>query len=181
MPKMPVGTGGHVTPQPTQTCSRSSQGANHLPSNEELARLNQDLMSSMAQAHEYLEKLGYAPTDAWGEKATLSHTLLLLALSALANILQKGFQAVATILEQDATVQMANTVITNVMTRLDPVLALMDDAADRMQEASMETRMAVDRLYRMCEETRDELQRAMDGMKEEVQRQQRGSRRFPAS
>jgi len=163
MSKTPIDTGSHVMLQPTQTHTRSSQDADQLLSCEELVKLNQDLMSSTTQACEYLEKLGYVPTKVQGEKGTLSHTLLLLAHSTLANVLQKGVQAVATILEWDMTAKMANAVITNVMTKLDPVLALIDDAADSTQEANVETRTAVDRLYRTCEETTGELQREMIG------------------
>ena len=48
--------------------------------------------------------------------------------------------------------------------------ALINDAADRAQEASVETRIMTYRLYRTCEESRDELQRVTDGAKEDMQR-----------
>jgi len=86
-------------PQPAQARTRSSQGVARMPSREELVKLNQDLMSSAAQAREYLEKLGYALVDVQGEKTTLSHMLLLLAHSTSTNVLQKGIRVVATLLE----------------------------------------------------------------------------------
>src|SRR5882672_9714267 len=102
--------------------------------------MNQESLMTAAQAREYLEKQGYAPTGMQGEKAMLSHTLLLLAHCAPPNILPKGIRVVAAILEREVTVQRADVVITNVMTRLDPILTLMDGVADSAQEASAETR-----------------------------------------
>ena len=63
---------------------------------------------------------------------------------------------------------MADAVVTNVMNRLDPIIMIMDNVAERMWEASLETRTGVDRLYRTCEEMRDELKRVMEGEREEI-------------
>ena len=89
-------------------------------------------------------------------------------------MLPKAIRAVATILEWEAVLRTADAVVANVMCRLELVITIMNDVAERTQEASLETRTGTDRLYRTCEEMRDELQRAMEGEREEMQRAAEG-------
>jgi len=95
--------------------------------------------------------------------------LLLMAHCTLLSILPKLIRAVATILEHKKAGCTTDTIITAVMCKLDPILNLMDYAANMAQEAVINTRVAGDRLYRMGE-TRDNLQRFLEVIKEDIQR-----------
>ena len=92
-------------------------------------KILKESMETAEQARDYLDKQGYALKDVQGDRAMLSHTLLLLTHHALSKILPKGIRAVATILEQETIVKMAVAVITNVMAQLNPIFELMDNAA----------------------------------------------------
>ena len=89
---MPVVAVNPSGPTPTQPRTRSSQSLSHehIPTRDELAKINQDVLANAKQAREYLEKQGYAPADAQGNRASLSYTLLLLAHYASPSILPKG-------------------------------------------------------------------------------------------
>jgi len=65
MPTIAVDPGG---PTATQPRMRSSQSLTHehVPTHEELAKLNQDVLASTTQAREFLKKQGYAPADVQG-------------------------------------------------------------------------------------------------------------------
>jgi len=56
------------------------------------------------------------------------------------------------------------------MQKLDPVLDLVDQAADTAREAVTDTRKATDHLYRTGEETRYELQKGMETVREDLQK-----------
>jgi len=51
-----------------QPRTRSSQSLSHkhIPTQEELTKINQDILANTKQAREYLEKQGYAPADMQG-------------------------------------------------------------------------------------------------------------------
>src|SRR5882724_10179927 len=117
MPRTPVGVGGPTTSQlqSTQIQTRSSQATGHLPTHEELIEKNQDSMALMVQAQEFLEKQGYAHPDVQGEKASLSHTLLLLDHCTLLSTLPKAIRAVATILEDEEARHTVDTIIAAIM------------------------------------------------------------------
>ena len=51
-----------------------------------------------------------------------------------------------------------------------PVLKSLDKAANQAQDVASDTRTAVDRMYRMGEETRDELQKGVEVANEDIQR-----------
>jgi len=65
MPMVVVDPSGSTTMQPR---IRSSQSLTHehIPTQEELAKINQDVLTKSKQAWEYLEKQGYAPVDMQG-------------------------------------------------------------------------------------------------------------------
>jgi len=67
-----------------------------MTSCEEFIRMTQDALTSVAQAHNYLEKQGYALADTNGSRVSLSYTLLLTH-CAPPNILPRGIRAVATL------------------------------------------------------------------------------------
>ena len=73
-----------------------------------------------------------------GGKASLSDTLLLLAHCALPSILPKAIRAVTTILEHEEMGHTADTIVAVVMHKLDPILNLMDHAANKAQKACQE-------------------------------------------
>jgi len=123
---------------------RSNQGSEQLPPHKELDKIHKDLMLSLDQAREYLEKQGYAPPNVQGEKAPLSYVFLLLVHYVPPNILAKAIRAVAVILENEETNHTANTVVVTVMKKLDPALDLMDHAADAALEAANTIRTVAD-------------------------------------
>jgi len=127
-------------------------------------------MASAMQAQEYLEKQGYTLPDMQGGKAALSYTLWGLAHCMPSAILPKSLRAVAIILEHKEASNVANTIVAAVMHKLDPLLDLMDHAANVMQVAVKDTRMVVDWLYRTGEEMRDELQKGIELVKEDLQK-----------
>ena len=114
MPTIAVNPGG---PTAMQLRTRSSQSLTHehIPTHEELAKLNQDVLASTKQAREFLKKQVYAPADVQGNQASLSYTLLLLAHCAPSSILPRGIQAIVTLLEQEVATQNAETVALAVM------------------------------------------------------------------
>jgi len=65
MPMVAVNPSGPTTIQPRM---RSSQSLSHkhIPMQEELAKINQDVLTNTKQAWEYLEKHGYPPADVQG-------------------------------------------------------------------------------------------------------------------
>ena len=130
--------------QLTQICTRANQGSEQLPPHKELDKIHKDLMLSLDQAREYLEKQCYVPPNMQGEKALLSYILLFLVHYALPNILAKAIRAVAVILENEETNHTANTVVVTVMKKLDPALDLMDHAADAALEAANTIRTVAD-------------------------------------
>jgi len=68
---------------------------------EELLKMNKDLLMSVIQAQEYLEKQRYVPPDMQGCKAMLSYTLLLLVHCTPPNIFPKAIRAVVMLLEHE--------------------------------------------------------------------------------
>src|SRR5467141_1989697 len=84
--------------------------------------------------------------------------------------LPKAMRVVAAILEHKEVSRAADRIVAAVMWKLNPVLDLMDQAADTAQEAVTDTRKAADRLYRTGEETRDELQKGMETAREDLQK-----------
>jgi len=123
-----------------------------------------------AQAREYLEKEGYAPLDMWGSKAKLSYTLLLLLHAVPLSILPKGIRAVATLLECEEKAHTTDIITATILRKIDPALESLEKVADQAQGAASDTRMAVDRMYRRGEETRDELQKGVEAANEDIQR-----------
>jgi len=81
MPTVAVNPSGPTIMQPRMRLSQS-QTHKHAPTWEELAKINQDILSNAKQAQEFLKRQGYTPADAQGNWALLSYTLLLLAHSA---------------------------------------------------------------------------------------------------
>jgi len=129
MPKVPPEPGSHDTLQQSHGQTRANQAAKQLLTSEELMKILKESMETAEHARDYLNKQGYTLKDVQGDRATLSHTLLLLAHHTPSNILLKGVRAVATILEQETIVKMADMVIANVMAQLNPIFELMDNAA----------------------------------------------------
>jgi len=126
-------------------------------------------MSSAEQAQDYLEKQGYAPPDAHSGKAALSYTLQLLAHCAPSTILPKALRVITILLEHESSANTADMIAATILCKLDPMLQFMDHAADTMQ-AVENTRKAADHLYRTGEETRDELQKCLEVMKDNLLR-----------
>ena len=62
-----------------------------------MAKINQDIMAMVKLAQEFLEGEGYMPEDAQGNKASLTHSLLLLTHCTLASVLYKGIWAITMI------------------------------------------------------------------------------------
>ena len=69
----------------------------------------------VAQAQDYLEKLGYAPLDTQGNKVALGYMLHLLAHCMTSAILPKAVRAVATILENEGAINTADMIVVMVM------------------------------------------------------------------
>jgi len=166
MPTVAVDPGGPPTTQP-RTRSSQSLAHEHVPTREELAKINQDVLANAKQAREYLEKQGYAPADAQGNQATLSYSLLLLAHCAPPSVLPKGIQAIAALLEQEAVAQNAELIAQAVMRQIGLLLDLTEHAAETINIATKQTRQATDRLYNTCEEARDEINKAMENSSHE--------------
>jgi len=150
-----------LQPQLSQIYTRANQVPNHVLTHKELLKMCKDSLTMAAQAQEYLEKQGYVPPDAKGGKDMLSYILLLLLHATPPNVLPNGIRGVTTLLEHEEVIQIANMIVVTVMQKLDPVLELMDHAAEMVQEADSNTRKVEDQLYRMGEEMRDELQKGM--------------------
>jgi len=89
MPTVAVDPGGPPMMQPRMRSS-PSLAHEHTPSQEELAKINQDVLANTKLAWEYLEKQGYAPADMQGNQAMLSYSLLLLAHCAPPSVLPTG-------------------------------------------------------------------------------------------
>jgi len=154
------------------TRSKSTQGNDHIPSCKELTRINQNALTSATQAHEYLEKQGYALPDANGSRASLSYTLLLLTHCAPSNTLPKGVGAVVTLLEHEEARRTSDRIISAIMCRLDPKIDSLEQVADLAQKAVGETRRGADCLYRTSKETRDELQSGLEVQERTYNKQQ---------
>jgi len=109
-----MGPEGQMMPLTSQVRTRESQAQvkGHTPWNEELIKLKKDMLSSTKQAHNYLENQGYMLKDAQGNKASLMYTLLLLVHCMPYGSLPRGIRAVATILEYEAAMKMADMVST---------------------------------------------------------------------
>ena len=107
-------------------------------------KVNKDSLTMAAHAREFLEKEGYALPDAWGGKAKLSYTLLLLLHAAPPSILPKGVRAVVTWLECEKMACTANTIAAAVLCKIDLALESMEKAVDQVQGAALDTRTAVD-------------------------------------
>jgi len=137
---------------------------------EELRKKNKDSLTMVLQVREYLEKEGYAPLDEWGGRAKLSYMLLLLLHSMPPSILPKGIRAVVMLLECEENTCSADAIATAVLCKIDPVLESMGQAADQTKGSASDARKVADRLYRMGEETRDELQKGMEMAKDNIQR-----------
>jgi len=136
---------------------------------EELVNMNKDLLTTAAQAREYLEKEGYVLPDAWGGRAKLSYMLLLLLHAVPPSILPKGIRAVTTLLECEAACT-ADIIAAAILCKIDLVLNLMGKVANQAQGTDSDTSTAVYWLYRTGEEMRDELKKGMDMAKEDIQR-----------
>jgi len=124
-------------------------------------KLNQDILVNAKQAREYLEKQGYAPADAQGNRTSLSYTLLLLAHCALQRT-TKGMRAVATLLELENADRSAEIIATSVMNRINPLLDLTLHMTETIEETTKHTRQAADRMYNTCEEARDEINKVTE-------------------
>src|SRR5882724_3130346 len=61
-------------------------------------------------------------------------------------------------------------IATAILHKIDPALDLVEKAADQAQGVVSDTRTVADWMYRMGEDTRDELQKGMDMEKEDIQR-----------
>jgi len=138
------------------------------------------MLSSTKQVWDYLEKQGYMLKDAQGNRMMLAHTLLLLAHCALQDMLPQGIQAVATILENEAVTKTVDAVMANIAKRIDLLLDLVEEAADMTQGVMMEARKAPIMLYSTCEDIRDEIHKAAEHVKEEMQRLAEGAPQWPA-
>jgi len=121
------------------------------------------------QAHEYVEKQGYAPPDANSSRASLSYILLLLIHSAPSNTLPKGIRAVVTLLDHKEVMRNSDRITVAIMHSLDPMINSVNQVAILTQEAVGETRRAVDCLYRTGEEIQDKLQHGLEAMREDIQ------------
>ena len=75
-----------------------------------------------------------------------------------------------TLLEHEEATCTTDIIATALLCKIDLVLELMGQAANKEQGRASDTRKAVDQLYRMGEEMRDELQKGMDMAKEDIQR-----------
>jgi len=101
--------------------------AGQVPLHKELAKLNQ---VSFKQAHKYLEKQGYMPTDPQGNRAALAHILLLLAHCAPPSIIPRGICAVATLLENEAATHTVNGISASIAKRVDLLLKSAEQAIE---------------------------------------------------
>jgi len=74
------------------------------------------------------------------------------------------------LLERKETTCTAETIAVAVLRKVDPVLELLEKAVDQAQGTALDTRSAADQLYRMGEDTRDEIQKGLETAKEDIQR-----------
>jgi len=111
---------------------------------EELMKLNKDLIMTVAQVREYLEKEEYAPLDVWGGRAKLSYMLLLLLHMAPPSVLPKGIRVVATLMECKEAEHTADTITYAILHKINLVLDSMGKAAKQMHSAASDTRLAAD-------------------------------------
>ena len=84
------------------------------------------------------------------------------------SILPKAIRESATILECEETARTTDTIVAAVMCRLNPTLDLLGHMTNKAQEAIKDTRQVADHLYRMGEDTRDEIYKGMDAVKEDM-------------
>ena len=110
------------------------------------------------------------PKDVQGNGTMLVHMLMLLAHCMPHGVLPRGIRTVATILESEARARTADTVATNVVKRIDPLLELVEGTADTTQGIMTDTRRATNMLYSTCEDVRDEIHKAAEQAKEELWR-----------
>jgi len=91
------------------------------------------ILPSAKAAREFLEKQGYAPVDAQGNKASLAYMLLLLAHCAPSSILPRGIHAVTMLLELEMATHCADAVSTGIMKKLELFLAIAEHTAEILQ------------------------------------------------
>jgi len=96
--------------------------------------------------------------------------LLLLLHAAPPSILLKGIRAVTTLLEHEETAHTTDAITAAILHKIDLVLESLEKVADQAQGMESDTRMVVDRMYRMGEDTRDELQKGVEAANEDIQR-----------
>ena len=160
---------GQVMPTQSRVKMRVSQMQNRgrILSQEELARVNQDIMATEKLVRDFLVGEGYMPADVQNDKVSLTHILLLLAHCTPASMLHKGIWAVTMLLEHEGLSKAVEILAVAVTRRVDPLTDLMEHSTKVVQDAAMDTRKAVMVIYSMWEEVRDKMQKVVDTTKEE--------------
>ena len=95
---------------------------------------------------------------------------MLLLHAAPPSVLPKGIRAVAALLEQEEAGCTADVIAATVLHKIDLVLDLIGKAAEQTQGVASDTRLAADHIYRTGEEMRDELQKGLDEVTEDIQK-----------
>ena len=107
-------------------------------------KLNKDLIMTVAQVREYLEKEGYAPLNMWGGRAKLSYMLLLLLHAAPPSVLPKGIRVVVMLLECEEAERTADTITYAILHKIDSALGSMGKAAKQTEGMALDTRLVAD-------------------------------------
>jgi len=128
------------------------------------------------QGCKFLERQGYIPADAQGNKSMLTHTLLLIAHCTPPSIIPKGIQVVATLLENEAAANTTEGVTVTVKKKFGPLLSSVEQVTDTMQSTIMDTRQATNMLFNTCKDAQGEIYKAAEALKDEVQKAIEGMR-----
>jgi len=85
-------------------------------------------------------------------------------------------RAVATLLESETTVEAMAAITVLVEKRIESLLGQVKQAAEAAHATIMDSRQAVNMIFNMCEDVRDEVYKATESLKDEVQKAGEGVR-----
>jgi hypothetical protein len=96
--------------------------------------------------------------------SSLSYSLRLLTQYASGKILMESLHAIAILMETETTITNGNNITSYVIEKLSPLLEHTETAATEICKATEETKKAANQLYNTCKESRDEIQRSVEGI-----------------
>jgi len=144
--------------RPTQ----SQTGDPHI-SREDLIKTSR-VISNEKHARDFLDKNGYTPKSDSTTIETLSYALLSLTHSATYKTLQDEAQAITILLELESTKRTGEGIVSYIIQKLSLIIDSAEDALTGVNTATEDIWSAVDRLYSTWEETRDEIQKSVEGI-----------------